>query len=111
MASKEPPDGYPSPPPSPAKKKMDPVLRNALRYTISQKEYETLHKYLLSRSPPAVRRKAPLPQKYQKIVQKSDDYKTAAIRASIRVFVISQLGLKLWDVISTRLLARGKRAR
>ncbi|KAI1405052.1 hypothetical protein F4819DRAFT_445592 [Hypoxylon fuscum] len=29
---------------------VDPVLRNALRYTISAREYETLHKYVLTRS-------------------------------------------------------------
>ncbi|RYP70599.1 hypothetical protein DL769_004921 [Monosporascus sp. CRB-8-3] len=28
----------------------DPILRNALRYTISAREYEKLHKYVLSRS-------------------------------------------------------------
>ncbi|KAI0145491.1 hypothetical protein GGR57DRAFT_480339 [Xylariaceae sp. FL1272] len=28
----------------------DPVLRNALRYTISVREYETLHRYVISRS-------------------------------------------------------------
>ena len=29
---------------------VDPILRNALRYTISAREYETLHKYVLSKS-------------------------------------------------------------
>lgn len=29
---------------------VDPILRNALRYTISAREYEKLHKYVLSRS-------------------------------------------------------------
>ncbi|KAI2627664.1 hypothetical protein GGR54DRAFT_636792 [Hypoxylon sp. NC1633] len=32
------------------KSTVDPILRNALRYTISAREYETLHKYVLSRS-------------------------------------------------------------
>ncbi|KAI1323106.1 hypothetical protein F5Y16DRAFT_384678 [Xylariaceae sp. FL0255] len=36
----------------------DPVLRNALRYTISAREYETLHKYVLSRSR-LLRKRAP----------------------------------------------------
>ncbi|KAI0021750.1 hypothetical protein F4780DRAFT_789797 [Xylariomycetidae sp. FL0641] len=36
----------------------DPVLRNALRYTISAREYETLHKYVLSRSR-VLRKRAP----------------------------------------------------
>jgi hypothetical protein len=42
------------PPPLPAmttaRSTTDPVLRNALRYTISAREYAALHKYVLSRS-------------------------------------------------------------
>ena len=111
MASQKPAAVYPSPPPSPAKGKVDPILRNALRYTISQKEYEILHRYLLTRSPPAIRKKAPPPEKYHRIVQKGEDYNAAALRTSLRVFVISQAGLQLWDRISTRWLARGKQAK
>ncbi|KAL9630021.1 MAG: hypothetical protein Q9164_006617 [Protoblastenia rupestris] len=111
MASQESAAVYPSPPPSPEKGNIDPILRNALRYTISQKEYETLHRYLLTRSPPAIRKKAPPPEKYHRIVQKGKDYNAAAIRTSLRVFVISQAGLKLWDLISTRWLAKGKQAK
>ncbi|KAI0601184.1 hypothetical protein F4775DRAFT_589875 [Biscogniauxia sp. FL1348] len=36
----------------------DPVLRNALRYTISAREYEVLHKYIISRSR-LLRKRAP----------------------------------------------------
>ncbi|KAI0394930.1 hypothetical protein F5Y17DRAFT_233936 [Xylariaceae sp. FL0594] len=36
----------------------DPVLRNALRYTISAREYETLHRYVISRSR-LLRKRAP----------------------------------------------------
>ncbi|KAL9124907.1 MAG: hypothetical protein Q9217_005819 [Psora testacea] len=110
MASKKPPDADSSPPPYPGRGNVDSILRNALRYTISQKEYETLQRYLLTRSPPTIRRKAPPPQKYQALVQKGDDFNAATIRASLRVFIISQTGLKLWDLISTRLLARSKPA-
>ena len=41
-----------------AKSTADPVLRNALRYTISAREYALLHKYVLSRSR-AVKRRVP----------------------------------------------------
>src|SRR5688572_13480871 len=41
-----------------AKTATDPILQNALRYTISAKEYETLHKYIISRSK-VLRRNAP----------------------------------------------------
>jgi hypothetical protein len=41
-----------------AKSTTDPVLRNALRYTISAREYALLHKYVLSRSR-TLKRRAP----------------------------------------------------
>ena len=88
---------------------LDPVLRNALRYTISAKEYKTLHEYLITRSPIIVRRRAPQPSKYNAIVKSKDEYNAAAFRASLRVFVAMQAGLKLWDIISSQIIQRGKR--
>ena len=104
-----PQDPYPSPPSSPPK--IDPILRNALRYTISAKEYKTLHQYLISRTPPAVQKRAPQPPRYASIVQTNNDFNTAAIRASLRVFVASQAGLKIWDLLSTSILGRGRPAK
>jgi hypothetical protein len=92
--------------PSSKPERIDPVLRNALRYTISPKEYELLHQYLLSRAP-AVRKRAPPPKKYNAIAKGGDDYNAAAIRASLRLAVVTFSGLKVWDLVSTRLLARG----
>ncbi len=103
-----PEESYSSPPPSPAKSKIDPILRNALRYTISAKEYKTLHQYLITRSPPAVRRRAPPPLNYTFLLETEDDYNGAAIRASLRVFIAAQTSLKLWELIKTSLLARGR---
>lgn len=100
-------DPYPSPPPSPAKK-IDPILRNALRYTISAREYETLHQYLISRSPPAIQRRAPQPRGYSSIVRSNNDFNAAAIRASSRIFVATQLGLKIWDLIAIYVLGKGR---
>ena len=105
MASKDP---YPSPPPSPAQIKTDPILRNALRYTLSAKEYKTFHQYLISRSPTAVRTRALAPPKYAALVQTKDDYNGAAIRASLRAFIATQTSLKLWELIKGSLLNRGK---
>ncbi|KAL8715117.1 MAG: hypothetical protein Q9220_001074 [cf. Caloplaca sp. 1 TL-2023] len=105
MASAE---SYPSPPPSPRSSKIDPILRNALRYTISAKEYRTLHQYLLTRAPPAVRKRAPPPTRVRSIIKAGDDHNAATIRASLRVLVASQVGLQLWDLITTRILGRGK---
>ncbi|KAK5653000.1 hypothetical protein OQA88_9286 [Cercophora sp. LCS_1] len=51
MASRAGPSGSRSAgPPVSASSTTDPVLRNALRYTISAREYALLHKYVISRS-------------------------------------------------------------
>ncbi|KAL8981279.1 MAG: hypothetical protein Q9205_003890 [Flavoplaca limonia] len=104
MASAEP---YPSPPPSPVPSRGDPILRNVLRYTVSAKEYKALHHYLITRSPPAVRKRAPPPANVKSIAEASDEHNAAAIRASLRVFIASQTALQIWDRITTRLFRRG----
>lgn len=104
MASAEP---YPSPPPSPVPSRVDPILRNVLRYTVSAKEYKTLHDYLITRSPPAVRKRAPPPARVNSIARVSDDHNAAAIRASLRVFIVSQIGLQVWDQLTARIFGRG----
>ena len=84
------------------------ILRNTLRYTLSAKEYKTLHEYLITRSPKTVRRKTPQPQRYTAIVQTDGDFNAAAVRGCLRVFVGLQTGLKLWDIANEYVLARGK---
>lgn len=88
-------------------KKVDPVLRNALRYTVSARDYQHLHQYLISRSS-TLRKRAPTVARFESIVRSEHDFNPAAVRASLRVFLASQAGLKLWDLISTRLFARGQ---
>ena len=101
----------PSSPSSASASKIDPVLpnalRNAVRYTITAKEYDVLHQYLMSHAP-AVKKRTPRPPRYEAIVHSRDDYNAATVRASLRVFVASATCLKLWDVIQARLFARGK---
>lgn len=87
---------------------IDPVLRNAIRYTISAKEYRTLHDYLLKQSPAIVRSRVPQPSKYDAAVRNKDDYNAAAIRASLRVFLAAQTALSLWDIITVQILRRGQ---
>ena len=108
MASKDP---SPTPPQSPAKAKGDPILRNTLRYTISAKEYKTLHEWFISRSPQAVRKRAPTPNNYASLVQTKDHYNGAAIRASLRVFIAAQTSLQLWELIKTNILAKRRPSR
>jgi hypothetical protein len=88
-----------------AKSTTDPFLRNALRYTISAKEYETLHKYITSRSK-VLKRNVPSVAKVEKLVERHgrDDYNAAAVRAALRVFVATGAGLKLWSLAKERVL-------
>lgn len=90
-----------------AKSTADPILRNALRYTISAKEYETLHKYIISHSK-ILKRNAPTVARVEKLVERPgrDDYNASAVRASLRVFFATVAGLKVWDIIQERLLKR-----
>ena len=100
-------DQPPGPLPSPAKTIANPVLRNALRYTISAQEYKTLHQYLVTRSPAAVRRRAPPPSEYHSLVQAYDDYNAATFRAALRVFITTETGLEIWELFKAKLLSRG----
>ena len=95
----------PSPPPG-TPKPIDPILRNALRYTISAKEYQLLHQYLLSRAP-VVKKRSIHPKRYDAIVKGPDDYNVAAFRAALRLGLVTLSGLKAWEVIKARFLSRG----
>jgi len=87
-------------------------LRNALRYTISAKEYETLHKYIISRSK-VLRRNAPTVSRVERLVEPTSstgsgsnggsEYNIAAIRATLRLFIVSAAGLQAWEAIKKRL--------
>jgi hypothetical protein len=91
----------------PAKAPIDPVIRNAMRYSLSPREYQLLHKYLLSRAP-VVRNSAPRPASYKKVVEESDDYNASTVRLSLRLFGSSYAALKLWEFLAPRIFAGGK---
>jgi hypothetical protein len=96
----------PPPPPSDKPQRIDPILRNALRYTISPREYQLLHQYLLSRAP-AVKKRTIHPRRYDDMSKGPDDQNVAAVRASLRLAVVTFSGLKAWDLIKAKFLARG----
>ncbi|KAH7375518.1 hypothetical protein B0T11DRAFT_10122 [Plectosphaerella cucumerina] len=98
---------------------VDPVLRNALRYTISAKEYATLHKYVLSRSR-VLRRAAPSVATVERIVDGpveeqtsgkgspvrkagGDPYNVRAVRDALRVFAGTAAAMKAYDVVTKKL--------
>ena len=90
---------------STSRARVDPILRNALRYTVSEREYQLLHRYLLSQAPAVKRRSVP-PARYEAIVESEGDYNAAAIRASVRVFLGTYGSLKLWEFITVRFLSK-----
>jgi len=51
-----------------AKSTSDPILRNALRYTISAREYALLHKYVISRSR-VLKKRAPTVDAVQRMME------------------------------------------
>lgn len=80
-------------------------MRNALRYTMSAREYASLHKYILSRSR-VLRRSTPSPTQVDKALQPpkgKDDYNAKTVRHALRVFVTTYLGMKGWDIIAKRM--------
>lgn len=86
---------------------MDPVMRNALRYTVSAREYAALHKYILSRSR-TLRRNAPTPAAVEKSLAPTDasassDYNAKAVRHALRVFVTTWAGMKGYEFVSKKI--------
>ena len=92
-----------------SKRPIDPITRTALRYTISPREYELLHQYIISRAPALVQNQTPNPPRYEKITKGSTeggDYNVAAMRAALRVYVTLFLGLKGWETLMQKLANR-----
>jgi hypothetical protein len=94
-------------------KPLDPIARTALRYTLSPREYELLHQYLLSRAPKPVQQRTPKPKRYEKLTstpqsKNSDDPDTnvAALRAAMRVFIGVYVGFKGWELMTRKLAER-----
>ena len=108
MSASPPKDGTASPVPT-GKRALDPVTRNVLRYTITPKEYELLHKYIISRAPASVQKEAPTPQRFERITRartETVDYNSATFRAAFRVFAGAYIGLKAYEKLLLRLAKR-----
>ncbi|KAL4807164.1 hypothetical protein BDV18DRAFT_113708 [Aspergillus unguis] len=78
-----------------------PILRNALRVSLSAKEYKALHEY--AQSSPALQNKLPSPTRYEAITRSKNKYNEAAVRASLRVFLASGGLLKMVEFVVSRL--------
>lgn len=78
-----------------------PVVRTALRISLSAKEYRALHG-LLGKRAPGVQGKLISPSNYDAIVHSKNRRNEAAVRASLRVFVGTGAALKLVEAIISR---------
>ncbi|KAK0616785.1 hypothetical protein B0T14DRAFT_546887 [Immersiella caudata] len=116
-----------------AKSTFDPILRNALRYTISAREYGLLHKYVISRSR-VLKKRAPTVESVREMMEGDgsgggktgkgkgsgkgkekdagrekgkavvvDDYNARAVRHSLRVFVATGALMRVWGAVMGRL--------
>ncbi|KAK2805827.1 hypothetical protein FQN51_008601 [Onygenales sp. PD_10] len=92
--------------PSGPPKTIHPIIRNALRISLSASEYKALHEHLIKRLPPAVQNQAFPPATFREIVKSQDRYNEAAIRASLRVLLATGTGMKVFEYITQKLAAR-----
>ena len=83
------------------------MARNSLQFVLSAREYELLYEFLVKRTPKAVQKRVPSVSK----PSSNHDYNPAALRSALRVFLATASGLKCWELISSRLLSRGKTRR
>ncbi|KAL4965614.1 uncharacterized protein BDV14DRAFT_172376 [Aspergillus stella-maris] len=88
-----------APPPQPDPG-VNPVVRNALRVSLSAREYKALHEYI-QRSP-TLQKKLLSPAKFEAVTRSKSKYNEAAVRASLRVFLVSGGLLKVVEFIVGR---------
>ncbi|KAI9371329.1 hypothetical protein BJX61DRAFT_31899 [Aspergillus egyptiacus] len=88
--------------PTPPDPGVNPVVRNALRISLSAKEYKILHDYAIERSP-SLENKLTSPTRFEAITRSKNKYNEAAVRASLRVFLTSGALLKIVDTIIGRI--------
>ncbi|PKY02817.1 hypothetical protein P168DRAFT_256521 [Aspergillus campestris IBT 28561] len=86
----------------PADADVHPAARNALRISLSAKEYRLLYD-LATRRAPAIQSKLPPPAKFEAIVRSKNRHNEAALRTSLRVFVVSGALFKLVGLILSRI--------
>lgn len=95
---------------SPAgKPRLDPALRNAIRFTLSAREYRALHTYLSKRGATrSLAQQGPEPDRVDASVQGFDDFNAAAVRSAVRTFGALLAGLRAYDVLLDLTVRRGQ---
>ncbi|PYH47576.1 uncharacterized protein BP01DRAFT_354780 [Aspergillus saccharolyticus JOP 1030-1] len=80
-----------------------PVVRSLLRISLSAKEYKRLHDYAIQRAPSSFQGRLPSPSKYEAIIRSKNKHNAAAVRASLRVFLLSLSLTKLAEGVMSRI--------
>lgn len=94
--------GAPPGPPTPGETAtIHPIVRNALRISLSVKEYRTLHDVAVKRAP-SLKDKLPSPSHYENMANPKNRHTEAAFRTSMRLFVGSGIAMKLVEVVMKR---------
>lgn len=79
---------------------ISPAVYVLLRYAVaSPQEYKALYGLLQTRAPKHVSKRAVDPAAYAAASQGKDDFNPAAVRAALRVFLVSRAGLGLYDAL------------
>ncbi|KAJ6108514.1 hypothetical protein N7523_009837 [Penicillium sp. IBT 18751x] len=87
-----------------------PIVRNALRISLSVKEYQALHNVAVKRVP-SLKDKLPSPSHYESMANPKNRHTEAALRTSLRVFVGSGVAMKLVEVVMKRIRGDTKQAK
>lgn len=99
MSSSDAPPGAPAPVGETAT--IHPIVRNALRISLSVKEYRAVHDVAVRRAP-TLKDKLPSPSLYESMANPKSRRTEAALRTSLRVFVGSGIAMKLVEVVMKR---------
>lgn len=80
---------------------LHPVVCNALRLSLSVREYRVLHDVAVKRAP-SLKYNLPPPSRYEAMANPKNRHNEAALRTSLRIFVGSGIALKLLEMIMSR---------
>ncbi|KAI5299429.1 hypothetical protein KEM55_002176 [Ascosphaera atra] len=92
-----------SSPERPKNSEVHPLLRNALRLTISADEYEAFYRLLEKRTSEKIHSRALHPTRYRQLASSTNKFRDAALRDSLRTFIAAATAAQLADLLLQRL--------
>jgi hypothetical protein len=83
-----------------------PAVRSALRVSFCVDEYRLFYELVIKRCPPVIRERIPSPAEFETIANSKTSCNEAAVRSSLRVFLVIGLGSKVFNSIAKRALRK-----